>query len=379
VAAGGSLTFGGKFMYASILAGGSGTRLWPLSTSEHPKQFLALTSKDTMLQETVQRIEPLVPLDQQYIITSGSYAAQVHEQLPGLSTGNIVVEPAGRGTLASIGLAATLIAARDPQAVMGSFHSDAAIRDAEGFRAAVRFAEALAREGELVTLGITPTYAETGYGYIHYGAPLRHSGTLAAHLVQRFIEKPPPEDAERYVRSGDYGWNSGIFIWRVDRILHEIQRLVPEVAGVLAEIGSAARRTAGRVTGEVEAVMQQVWPRLLRNITIDVGVAERVERLVVIPVEVGWSDVGSWSQVPALLTPDDAGNTTAGLPDGGHLAIETRDTLIYSTTGRRVATIGVTDLVIVDTGDALLVCPKDQSQRVKDIVDQLKRQHAAPA
>jgi mannose-1-phosphate guanylyltransferase len=366
-------------MYASILAGGSGTRLWPLSTSERPKQFLTLTSKDTMLQETVQRIEPLVPLDHQYIVTSGTYAAQVHEQLPGLFAGNIVVEPAGRGTLASIGLAATLIAARDPHAVMGSFHSDAAIHDATGFRAAIQFAAALAREGELVTLGITPTYAETGYGYIHYGAPLRRSGALTAHLVQQFIEKPPPEDAERYVRSGDYGWNSGIFVWRVDRILHEIRRLVPEVADVLEEIGNAARHTAGRMTHEVEVVMSQAWPRLLHNITIDVGVAERVERLVVIPVEVGWSDVGSWSQVAALLTPDAEGNTTVGLPEGGHLAIETRDTLIYSTTGRRVATIGVADLVIVDTGDALLVCPKDQSQRVKEIVDQLKRQSATPA
>lgn len=365
-------------MYASILAGGSGTRLWPLSTSEHPKQFLTLTSASTMLQETVQRIGPLVSLDQQYVITSGAYAVKVREQLPGLPAGNVVAEPSGRGTLASIGVAATLIAARDPHAVMGSFHSDAAIRDAEGFRSAVQFAESLAREGELVTLGITPTYPETGYGYIHYGAPLRRSGGLTAHLVQRFIEKPPLADAERYVRSSAYGWNSGIFVWRVDRILHEIRRFVPQVAHVLDRIGQAAARTDGRMTPEVEAVMREAWTLLGETITIDVGVAERVERLVVIPMEVGWSDVGSWSQVAGLLTADAAGNTTVGVPEGGLLALDTHDTLVYSTTGRLVATVGLSDLVIVDTGDALLVCPKRESQRVKEIVDLLKQRQADP-
>jgi mannose-1-phosphate guanylyltransferase/mannose-6-phosphate isomerase len=365
-------------MYASILAGGSGTRLWPLSTSEHPKQFLTLMSTFTMLQETVQRIEPLMPLDHQYVITSGAYAAKVREQLPGMAAGNVVAEPSGRGTVASIGLAAALIAARDPQAVMGSFHSDAAINDAEGFRAAVQFAETLAREGELVTLGITPTYPETGYGYIHYGAPLRQSGALTAHLVQRFIEKPPLAEAERYVQSGAYGWNSGIFIWRVDRILHEIRRFVPQVADVLDAIGHIARRTGGQMTPEVESVMREAWTNLSETITIDVGVAERVERLVVIPMEVGWSDVGSWSQVASLLPADAAGNTSVGVPAGNLLALDTHGTLVYSTTGRPVATIGLSDFVIVDTGDALLVCPKSQCQRVKDIVDLLKRRQAAP-
>ncbi|HEY7984377.1 MAG TPA: sugar phosphate nucleotidyltransferase [Ktedonobacterales bacterium] len=363
-------------MYASILAGGSGTRLWPLSTSEHPKQFLTLTSEQTMLQETVQRIEPLVPLDQQYIVTSGGYAGQVRAQLPALAAGNVVAEPTGRGTLASIGLAATLIAARDARAVMGSFHSDAAIRDAAGFRAAVQFAEALAREGELVTLGITPTYAETGYGYIHYGAPLRQAGTLTARLVERFIEKPPQADAERYVQSGDYGWNSGIFIWRVDRILAEIRRFVPTVADVLDEIGAAARQADGRMTPAVEAVMRQAWPRLRESITIDVGVAEKAERLVVIPAEIGWSDVGGWAQMATLLRADAAGNATAGLAAADHLALDTRDTLVYSTTGKLVATVGVADLVIVDTGEALLVCPKSQSQRVKEIVELLKQRES---
>jgi mannose-1-phosphate guanylyltransferase len=362
-------------MYASILAGGSGTRLWPLSTREHPKQFLCLTSERTMLQETVDRITPLVPLDQLYVVTFGAYRVPVHEQLPALPVANIVAEPAGRGTAASIGLAATLIAARDPYAVMGSFHSDHAIRDGTGFREAIRFADALAREGALVTLGIAPTYAETGYGYIRYGPPLRQWGELSARVVEQFIEKPAQEVAEAYVRAGNYGWNAGIFFWRVDRILDEIRRFVPEIADVLDEIGAAAKRSGGRMTLEVEQVMHRVWPRLQKNVTIDIGVAEKATGLVVIPVDVGWSDVGSWSQVAALRGGDATGNAVVGLMPDGHLEIDTRDTLVYSTTGRTIATLGISGLVIVDTGDALLVCTKEESQRVKDIVELWQRQN----
>lgn len=376
-------------MYASILAGGSGTRLWPLSAQDHPKQFLPLPGPRTMLQETVARIAPLVPADQLYVVTFDTYAQVVAEQAPELDPTHIIAEPSGRGTAASIGLAATLIAARDPHAVMGSFHADHAISDVPGFRAALRFAEQVARQGYLVTLGISPTYAETGYGYIRHGAALAHSddGVYTAYRVEQFVEKPQRAVAEGYLAAGNYVWNSGIFVWRVDRILQELRTHVPTVSAVLDEIGAAARQSGGqaggRMTPEVAAVMRAVWPRLRENITIDVGVLERAHDLAVIPISIGWNDIGSWSQVATLYEADADGNVVFGLeratasaPSGACLQTATRDTLIYSTTGRRISTAGVEGLVIVDTPDGLLVCSKEHAQRVKELaeLDQLRRE-----
>lgn len=365
-------------MYASILAGGSGTRLWPLSTRETPKQFLRLPGPRTMLQATVERVAPCVPLDQLYVVTAGDYRGPVSAQLPDLPAGNIVGEPSGRGTAASIGLAAVLIAARDPQAVMGSFASDHAVADAAGFAQALTFAEQIARQGYLVTLGIQPTYPETGYGYIRYGEALAHASEpaegLAAHVVDAFVEKPKLAAAEQYLREGCYVWNASIFVWRVDRILAEIRRYVPVVADVLDEIGAVAARTGGRVTPELERVIAAVWSRLQENITIDTGVLEKANRLAVIPVSVGWNDIGSWAQVATLYEPNEFGNTIVGLEERQHVEVHTTDTMIYSLAGRTIATAGVDGLIIVDTGDCVLVCSKEQAQLVKEIAEHVRRQ-----
>jgi mannose-1-phosphate guanylyltransferase len=362
-----------RYMYAAILAGGSGTRLWPLSTKAHPKQFLRLPGPGTMMQETAVRIAPLVPMESLYVVTFSAYADDVAEQLPGLSRGQIVSEPAGRGTAASIGLAATLIAARDPNAIMGVFSADHAIADPAGFRIALTFAETLASHGHLVTLGISPTYPETGYGYIRYGGLLTHRNGLGAHIVEQFVEKPKRHTAEEYLREGCYVWNSGIFVWRVDRILEELRRHTPVIADVLDEIYAAAERANGAVTPEVDAVIQSVWSRLQDNITIDYGVMERASDIAVIPISVGWNDIGSWAQAATLFPSDASGNIILGLDADSHIESQTRDTLVLSTTGRLIATAGVEGLVIVDTADGLLVCSREQAQLVKELAEYAAR------
>jgi mannose-1-phosphate guanylyltransferase len=347
-------------LYALILAGGSGTRLWPRSRSKQPKQFLDLTGDHTMLQEAALRLDPLVPLERIFVATNRQYTGVVTEQLPGVPPEQILGEPQGKGTAAAIGLAAVHLRRLDPDAVMSVFTADHLIANRELLRRAVAAAVEVARLGWLVTLGIKPTYAERGYGYIKQGEQLPRADGLEVHVVERFEEKPSQERAEEFVSSGEYAWNSGMFVWTVQRILGEIERHMPALYASLVEIEQAIGAP------DEEERFMSAWSRIEPE-TIDYGVMEKADHVAVLPVDIGWSDVGSWSAVYDVMPHDESENAVVGEV----ITIETTGSLIYSP-HRIIATVGVEDMIVVDTGDVILICPRSRSQDVRRLVEAVR-------
>jgi mannose-1-phosphate guanylyltransferase len=354
-------------MYALIMAGGSGTRLWPHSRSHKPKQFLPINSQSTMLQETVIRILPLIPIDRVYVVTGEIYADLVREQLPDLPAENLLIEPSGKGTAPAIGLGALHIRQRDPEAIMAVLSADHGIEEQELFRQQLAVGATMAEQGFLVTLGIKPSSPATGYGYIESGELLYASDGQQVFRVKRFVEKPTLERAQGYVASGTFYWNAGMFVWSVSRILSELARFEPLLSQGLTVINSHLKGYSAK------RVLEDVWPNM-PNIAIDVAVMERTERAVVIPADIGWNDVGDWAALADILPQDSDGNTVRGTS----VSIDTRNTLIYGN-GRLVATIGIEDLVIVDTHDVLLICPRERAQDVKAMVAEIRKQHGSLA
>jgi mannose-1-phosphate guanylyltransferase len=350
-------------MYALVLAGGSGTRLWPHSRSSQPKQFLSIGGGHTMLQETVARTLPIIPPERVYVATNAAYAGLVMEQLPDVPRDQILIEPAGRGTAPCIGLAALHLRRRDPTAVMAVLSADHRVEQAERFCTALAVGADMAQQGYLVTLGIQPTAPSTGYGYIRRGAPLLQEGPHSVFRVQAFVEKPDAERARTYIHSGDYFWNAGMFVWRTDRILYELALHRPALAHALEQIGAAIG------TPEQQQVLEQVWPGI-ENVAIDVAVMERTGHAAVIPADLGWSDVGDWASLAETLPKDADGNAVIG----NYVGVDTSNSLIYGN-GRVVATIGVQDLMIVDMHDVVLICSRERAQDVKAMVAKIHAHH----
>lgn len=354
-----------KHTYAVIMAGGGGTRLWPVSRKEKPKQLLPLLGQETLFQSTVNRLENLFPPERILVVTVAEQAELMKKQAPAIPAENYIIEPAPRGTASVVALAAAVLKKRDPQAAMAILTSDHFIRDKDLFRYLIRTAFQVAARDYLVTLGITPTFPSTGYGYIEQGEPLDGEYQYPVYKVRRFREKPDQATAEQLLRSGEHSWNSGMFVWKADAILAEIERQMPGLSKVVGQI-SEAWDTADR-----ENVVKSVWMDIQPQ-TIDYGIMEKAGRVAVLPAGgLGWSDVGSWDSLFEVLFPDFNGNVPV---NAQHLLLDTHNTLVYGNGHERlIVTIGIDDVVVVDAGDVLLICKTDQSQKVRDVVDHLKK------
>ena len=367
--------------YIVIMAGGSGTRFWPLSREAMPKQLLRIDGEETLIQQTIIRVRPLIPTDHIHIVTNKSQADQIRYQVPELNRDNFIIERAAKNTAAAIGLAAVYLNHHNVDSVMGILPADHVIKNKEAFLDTMECAFTTAGEGYLVTIGIKPVRPETGYGYIHAGERINSSipplekggkggfetggvGLSDVFHVDRFTEKPDIDTAKKYVADGHYFWNSGMFVWKTSVIISEIERHMPSLGAGLKEIRSAIG------SSDESSVISRVFAGL-ESVSIDYGIMEKSDKVVVIQADLGWSDVGSWTALDDISSKDARGNVIAG----NVVDIESRNSIIYAS-NRLVATAGLKDMVVVDTEDATLVCHKDRAQDVKKIVDELKKRGA---
>lgn len=352
-------------VYAVIMAGGVGSRFWPRSRERSPKQLLEIIQGGTMIQDTVKRVGKLVPPEQIFIVTNKLQVEEITRQLPGIPVSNILVEPVGRNTAPCVGLAALRIQSINPEGVMVALPADHLIRNEEEFLRVLRIAIRIAEEREaLVTIGINPTHPETGYGYIQCSDedgqfnPYKSEG---AFRVKTFAEKPNYETAIKFLQSGDFLWNSGMFAWKAKTVLQEIQTHLPELAEQLHAIKISLN------TEKYQSVLETAYG-LIRGISIDYGVMEKAGNVFVVKGDFGWSDVGSWDEVVRLSKSDEKGC----IHRGNVITIDSKGNFIDA--GKKiVAAIGIENLIVISTDDALLICEKGRSQEVKEIVDYIRR------
>jgi mannose-1-phosphate guanylyltransferase/mannose-6-phosphate isomerase len=344
-------------LFGVILAGGSGTRFWPLSRSQYPKQVLRLLGSESMLQATCGRLLPRIPPERLAVVTAASQADVIRLDLHRQGLGNIHLwlEPEGKNTAPAVGLAARLMGEEAGADIMAVFPADHYIGETAAFQQALDQGAALAQAGFLVTFGITPTRPDTGYGYLKAGEPLAAGGLKAA----AFIEKPKLSRAKAFLKEGGYYWNSGIFLFRRDVFLKNLARYLPDLHQGLQGIGP----------GVAPEALAEAY-RNLPSVSLDHGLMEKADNVAVVPVDMGWSDVGTWSALHELCPADAGGNVILGRA----LDVDSRDSLIFSQ-DRLVATIGLDNMIVVDTADATLVCPRERVQEVKNLVAELTRQN----
>ena len=356
-------------VFGLVMAGGGGTRLWPLSRLDRPKQVLHLLGTRSLFQMALDRLQPWLSLERILVAAPPDLMPALRSQAPDLPEASFLVEPSPKGTAAVIGLAALRLSQSHPDALMVCLTADHHIGNAERLRHLLLAACDVAETGALVTLGIPPTYADIGYGYIEQGDSMGLFREFEAHRVRAFKEKPDRAVAEAYLKDGDHSWNSGMFVWRVDRILDAIERFMPNLATALGRI----RPSLG--SADEARVLAQEWNQIHRQ-TIDVGVMERADNVAVLAAtDLMWADIGSWDRLYELRHPDAEGNV---LDASVSLAVDSRGTLVVSREREQggrpklVALLGVEDLVIVDTGDVLLVCPRQRAPQVRELVERLQ-------
>ncbi len=350
-------------MLVLIMAGGSGTRFWPKSRERHPKQLLPIIGEGTMLQNTVRRLQPLVAAENIFVISNSVQYPGIVEQLPMLPVENIIVEPRPKNTAACIGLGAAILQQRATDEVMIVLPADHLIGDDEVFRETLLNAGKIAAEKDvLITIGIQPSYPATGYGYIQYSEERIVVGSATAYRVKTFAEKPNLETAQRFLDSGDFLWNSGIFVWRLPVIMAQLEEHMPHLHDGLREISQYLGKP------EQNQIIDRVYQQI-KSISIDYGVMEKAQNVVVLRGQFRWNDLGSWDEVYKLLPKDQDYNATGNLP---HLMLDSSGCLV-DVPGKTVAAVGMRDMIIVETEDALLICPRNRAQDVKDVVELIKR------
>ena len=324
-----------------------------------PKQFLDLVGERTLLQDTVERITELIPRERIFLVAPPEHRKLIHDQLPELAADHVVVEPYPRGNAAAIGLAMAALHAFDPEAVVAVLPSDHVVERRDRFRDVLIAATAAAEAGHIVTLGIEPSSGDPGFGYIEAGEQLPIDARVPVHAVKRFIEKPKPDVAEKLVAAGGHYWNAGMFVWRVETVLAAYRQHLPRTARAIDALSEAIG------SERYEAILGEAWEETDRT-TIDYGIAEKAKNVAVVPADIGWHDIGSWRRLADVVAGSDNWS-----PDG-HIAVDSQGVYAW-VPGKVVALVGVQDLVVVETPDALLVASKDRSQEVKEVVDQLAR------